>query len=94
MCRLAPLSEGRIEPDGNLMCSYHAWRFNGEGKCVALPQAKDEESFRKIVSQPRYVSLKSLKSKSSCQSVCEVISGACREWMYLGLGRLQSDCIH
>lgn len=55
MCphRLAPLSEGRIEPDGNLMCSYHAWRFNGEGKCVALPQAKDEATFQKIVQQPR-----------------------------------------
>lgn len=23
--RLAPLSEGRIEPDGTLLCTYHAW---------------------------------------------------------------------
>jgi len=51
--RAAPLSEGRIEKDGNLLCSYHAWRFNGEGKCVALPQAKDEATFKEIVKQPR-----------------------------------------
>ncbi len=24
--RLVPLSEGRIESDGNLLCAYHAWR--------------------------------------------------------------------
>lgn len=55
MCphRLAPLSEGRVESDGNLMCSYHAWRFNGEGKCVALPQAKDEASFQEITKHKR-----------------------------------------
>lgn len=40
--RLVPLSEGRIESDGNLLCAYHAWRFNGEGKCVKIPQSKDE----------------------------------------------------
>ena len=27
--RRAPLSEGRVEDDGLLMCSYHAWRFEG-----------------------------------------------------------------
>ena len=42
--RLAPLSEGRIEPDGNLMCAYHAWKFAGDGSCVALPQAPESES--------------------------------------------------
>ena len=38
--RLVPLSEGRIESDGNLLCAYHAWRFNSEGKCVSIPQSK------------------------------------------------------
>ncbi|GMH41279.1 hypothetical protein BSKO_09189 [Bryopsis sp. KO-2023] len=39
--RLAPLSEGRIEPsDGSLMCSYHGWRFDGGGNCVDIPQVK------------------------------------------------------
>ena len=38
--RLAPLSQGRIEPsDSTLMCSYHGWRFNGQGHAVSIPQA-------------------------------------------------------
>ena len=40
--RLAPLSEGRIEPDGTLLCTYHAWRFNAKGECTSIPQAKKE----------------------------------------------------
>lgn len=37
--RLAPLSEGRIEESsGNLMCAYHGWQFNGEGRCASIPQ--------------------------------------------------------
>mmetsp|Transcript_11955 Transcript_11955/g.21705 ORF Transcript_11955/g.21705 Transcript_11955/m.21705 type:complete len:658 (-) Transcript_11955:1360-3333(-) len=50
--RLAPLSEGRIEDDGNLLCAYHAWRFDGEGKCVALPQA-DPANHDKLCSLPK-----------------------------------------
>ena len=38
--RLAPLSQGRIEPaDSTLMCSYHGWRINGQGRAVSIPQA-------------------------------------------------------
>ena len=38
-------AEGRIEPsDGTLMCSYHGWRFQGDGKCTDIPQALDEKS--------------------------------------------------
>ncbi|EFN58973.1 hypothetical protein CHLNCDRAFT_137587 [Chlorella variabilis] len=38
--RLAPLSEGRIEPaSGNLQCSYHGWQFGGDGRCASIPQA-------------------------------------------------------
>ncbi len=40
--RLAPLSEGRVESDGTLLCAYHAWRFDGAGNCVSIPQSKDE----------------------------------------------------
>ncbi len=40
--RLAPLSEGRVEVDGTLLCAYHAWRFDSSGKLCALPQAKDK----------------------------------------------------
>lgn len=38
--RLAPLSQGRIEPsDGTLQCSYHGWRFLGTGRAASIPQA-------------------------------------------------------
>eukprot|EP00803_Ostreobium_quekettii_P009766 evm.model.scf_320.2 EVM.evm.TU.scf_320.2 scf_320:18142-20710(-) len=43
--RLAPLSQGRIEPkDGSLMCAYHGWRFGGAGECLNVPQAEDERA--------------------------------------------------
>ncbi|KAF6264884.1 hypothetical protein COO60DRAFT_1698021 [Scenedesmus sp. NREL 46B-D3] len=42
--RLAPLSEGRIESDGTLQCSYHGWRFNSQGRCTDVPQAIDEKA--------------------------------------------------
>ncbi|MEO1378495.1 MAG: Rieske 2Fe-2S domain-containing protein [Cyanobacteria bacterium J06635_10] len=42
--RLVPFSEGRVEDDGTLLCAYHAWRFNSEGKCVSIPQSKDKET--------------------------------------------------
>jgi nitrite reductase/ring-hydroxylating ferredoxin subunit len=37
--RLAPLSEGRIDPaTGQLVCSYHGWSFAGNGECTRVPQ--------------------------------------------------------
>jgi phenylpropionate dioxygenase-like ring-hydroxylating dioxygenase large terminal subunit len=46
--RLAPLSEGRIEPKtGNLMCSYHGWEFNKNGICQRVPQAENPEIIAK-----------------------------------------------
>jgi phenylpropionate dioxygenase-like ring-hydroxylating dioxygenase large terminal subunit len=41
--RLAPLSEGRIEADGTLLCAYHAWRFDGDGNCAKIPQSQTPE---------------------------------------------------
>lgn len=35
--RLAKLSEGQIV-DGRLECLYHGWQFEGEGRCVKIPQ--------------------------------------------------------
>ncbi|CAM9136641.1 unnamed protein product [Sphacelaria rigidula] len=37
--RAAPLSEGRVEKDGSLLCAYHAWRFDADGKCLKIPQS-------------------------------------------------------
>lgn len=35
--RLAKLSEGQLV-DGRLECLYHGWQFEGDGKCVRIPQ--------------------------------------------------------
>ncbi|KAK9909088.1 hypothetical protein WJX75_006990 [Coccomyxa subellipsoidea] len=52
--RLAPLSEGRIEPsDGTLMCSYHGWRFDGDGKCTDIPQSLDPKANAAACNNPR-----------------------------------------
>ncbi|GAQ86885.1 pheophorbide a oxygenase family protein [Klebsormidium nitens] len=40
--RLAPLSEGRIDENGHLQCSYHGWSFKGDGGCTCIPQASTE----------------------------------------------------
>ncbi len=36
--RLAPLSEGRVNPNGELECPYHGWAFAGDGTCTHIPQ--------------------------------------------------------
>lgn len=42
--RLAPLSEGRIDPaTGQLSCSYHGWQFDADGLCRRIPQAEPPE---------------------------------------------------
>eukprot|EP00798_Chlamydomonas_sp_ICE-L_P005946 gene5946-33522_t len=51
--RLAPLSEGRIESDGTLQCSYHGWRFGGAGKCTTVPQAEDSRAAATACNSPR-----------------------------------------
>jgi phenylpropionate dioxygenase-like ring-hydroxylating dioxygenase large terminal subunit len=40
--RGVPLSEGRVEKSGELLCAYHAWTFNGDGKCTNIPQSIDQ----------------------------------------------------
>ena len=42
--RLVPLSQGRLSADGQLECPYHGWRFNGEGRCTAIPQAEEKQT--------------------------------------------------
>uniref|UniRef100_A0A0D3FQE8 Rieske domain-containing protein n=1 Tax=Oryza barthii TaxID=65489 RepID=A0A0D3FQE8_9ORYZ len=37
--RLAPLSEGRVDGKGRLLCAYHGWCFDGHGSCQFIPQA-------------------------------------------------------
>ena len=47
------LAEGKIWDDGSLMCSYHGWRFGGDGGCVAVPQASSEAQASRICSGQR-----------------------------------------
>jgi len=51
--RLAPLSEGRVEDDGTLLCAYHAWRFDDTGACTDMPQASSVEEEERIKNNPR-----------------------------------------
>ncbi|OWM73739.1 hypothetical protein CDL15_Pgr026843 [Punica granatum] len=51
--RLAPLSEGRIDEDGNLQCSYHGWSFDGCGSCTRIPQAASDGPEARAVRSPR-----------------------------------------
>ena len=38
--RLAPLSEGRVDPlSGCIECPYHGQQFNGAGTCTKIPQS-------------------------------------------------------
>jgi len=50
--RNAPLSEGRVEDDGTLLCSYHGWRFDGLGRVAAIPQVSAAE-FPRLREHPR-----------------------------------------
>lgn len=69
--RKVPLSEGRVENDGTLLCSYHAWRFDGEGECVAVPQVESEDELARIKSNP----------KTNCNSFpTKVINGVLFVW--------------
>jgi phenylpropionate dioxygenase-like ring-hydroxylating dioxygenase large terminal subunit len=51
--RLAPLSEGRIEADGTLLCAYHGWRFDAQGACTKIPQSQTPELEAQHRSNPK-----------------------------------------
>jgi len=41
--RLAPLSEGRIDRNSNVLeCAYHGWKFSDDGYCQRIPQMTPE----------------------------------------------------
>jgi phenylpropionate dioxygenase-like ring-hydroxylating dioxygenase large terminal subunit len=50
--RLAPLSRGRVRPDGRLACAYHGWHFDasGSGQSPSQPSLSrcDVASFRAV----------------------------------------------
>lgn len=49
--RGVPLSEGRVEKNGELLCAYHAWTFDGEGRCTHIPQTETDEKESAILSR-------------------------------------------
>lgn len=51
--RLAPLSEGRLDENGHLQCSYHGWSFDGFGSCSRIPQASSEGPEARALKSPR-----------------------------------------
>ncbi|EPS67609.1 hypothetical protein M569_07157, partial [Genlisea aurea] len=51
--RLAPLSEGRIDENGHLQCSYHGWSFDGSGSCTRIPQASSEGPESRAFKSPK-----------------------------------------
>ena len=55
--RRVPLSEGRVEPDGTLLCAYHAWRFDRFGRCVAIPQSIDAATEARHCAAPKACAL-------------------------------------
>lgn len=68
--RKVPLSEGRVEDDGSLTCSYHAWRFNGDGETIHVPQISENE-LEIIKANP----------KSNCNSFpVQIIDGVLWTW--------------
>jgi hypothetical protein len=38
---------------GQLMCSYHGWKFTGEGGCTSIPQALDSKAQAAALDSPR-----------------------------------------
>jgi phenylpropionate dioxygenase-like ring-hydroxylating dioxygenase large terminal subunit len=49
--RHAKLSKGWID-QGQLLCGYHGWTFNGEGRCTRIPQKGDDDPGS--IGVPRY----------------------------------------
>ena len=75
--RKVPLSEGRVEDDGTLLCSYHGFRFDGEGACIDIPQISKTEEFslERVAANP----------KSRCNSFpVRIIDGLLWVWPETG----------
>jgi phenylpropionate dioxygenase-like ring-hydroxylating dioxygenase large terminal subunit len=52
--RLVPLSEGRINTQGDLECGYHGWSFNHLGNCTRIPQmTSGSAQLERALSSPR-----------------------------------------
>ncbi|WIA30048.1 hypothetical protein OEZ86_000143 [Tetradesmus obliquus] len=70
--RLATLSDGLVDKQrGEIVCAYHGWRFQGDGKCTAIPQALDATS-----------AATACASKRSCATTLPTAEGAGLLWVW------------
>lgn len=51
--KLAQLSLGSINKNGNLMCRHHGWCFDGAGKCTKMPMLSDEKALETACNSER-----------------------------------------
>jgi phenylpropionate dioxygenase-like ring-hydroxylating dioxygenase large terminal subunit len=51
--KLAQLSLGSINENGNLMCRHHGWCFDGTGKCTNIPMLSDEKALETACNSER-----------------------------------------
>src|SRR2546430_450331 len=51
--RRAPLSRGKLRPDGRLVCSYHGWNFDGfgRGRSPSTPDTMCDTTSYQVVEQ-------------------------------------------
>ena len=49
--RGSSLSSGRVR-DGCVICPYHGWQYNGDGKCVKVPSLSEQKPPAKVDSYP------------------------------------------
>ncbi len=51
--RTAQLSKGHVV-DGQIVCGYHGWTYNAQGRCVRIPQFTDGEQIPRGAVVPTY----------------------------------------
>ncbi len=51
--KLAQLSLGTINDEGDLMCKHHGWSFDGEGKCTNIPMLEDSKALETACNSAR-----------------------------------------
>jgi len=50
--RLAPLSQGRVDPETNCVeCPYHGWQFDAGGNVTSVPQLEENKSIESVRKQ-------------------------------------------
>jgi phenylpropionate dioxygenase-like ring-hydroxylating dioxygenase large terminal subunit len=51
--RMAPLSLGFVGPERQLVCRYHGWEFDGDGKASCIPMSTDAKAEATARESPR-----------------------------------------